>query len=454
MRIAEVTLWHVAVPLPAPFYPAWIPGLPQTANHFTLVRIRTASGVEGWSAGPAMGHERKGLGDLLGPYLLGERADDIESIRQRLREMSYLGWHVGWLEAACWDVIGKARGVPVYQLLGGKGGRVQLYASTGDVKDGKARAAELEARRKEGFSGAKLRVHKATLHEDLEQIEVARRAMGDDFTMGIDANQGWRVAVVADAPTWDLERALRFAERAAELGYLWLEEPLPADDYDAMAALRARTSIAIAGNEINHVGLPEVRVMLEKRCLDVYQPDAVFAGGIAETWRIVQAVAAAGARYTPHTWTNGIGFAINLQLFAASPWRDDTLLEYPISPPGWLPQYRDGLLRHSWEHQAGWLELPTAPGLGFEVDPKQLARHGHRFFHGTQLRIAVRAVLDRGVKMAKEVGAVRTARLAQRSKVLDETVRAGGDVLAPFCASLNLPTKSNWKLVEPPTANP
>ena len=119
MRISDVTLWHVSVPLPAPFYPSWIPGLPQTENRFTLVRLRTASGLEGWSAGPAMDVERQGLGALLGPYLLDERADDLASIRQRLREMTYLGWHVGWLEAACWDVIGKARGVPVWQLLVG-----------------------------------------------------------------------------------------------------------------------------------------------------------------------------------------------------------------------------------------------------------------------------------------------------------------------------------------------
>ena len=58
MRITQVDLWHVGVPAPAPFYPSWIPGFPQTENRFTLVRIRTQSGLEGWSAGPAMGRER------------------------------------------------------------------------------------------------------------------------------------------------------------------------------------------------------------------------------------------------------------------------------------------------------------------------------------------------------------------------------------------------------------
>ena len=450
MRITDVTLWHVSIPLPAPFYPSWIPGLPQTENRFTLVRIRTASGVEGYSAGPAMDTERQGLGALLGPYLLDERADDLASIRQRLREMTYLGWHVGWLEAACWDVIGKARGVPVWQLLGGRPGRVQLYASTGDVKDGKARIVELEKRRAEGFVAAKLRVHKPTLAEDLEQIETVAAAMGSDFAMGIDANQGWRVAVVADAPTWDLERALAFANRAAELGYKWLEEPLANDDYDGMAELRRRTAIPIAGAELNHVGLPEMKVMLEKRSLDIYQPDSVFAGGISETWRIIGAVAKAGARYTPHTWTNGIGFAINLQLFSASPWRDDTLLEYPISEPGWVPQFRDGLLQQTWSHDRGWLDLPTTPGLGFDIDARQLSRYGKVFYRGTKLRVALHAVLDKGIKTAKELGAVRDARLAARGAELAKREAAGEDLLAAFTQPVTATPRVSWKLEELP----
>lgn len=445
MRIEDVTLWHVSVPLPAPFYPSWIPGLPQTENRFTLVRVGLACGTAGWSAGPAMAKERQGMGSLLGPYLLGERADDLASIRQRLREMSYLGWHLGWLEAACWDAVGRARGVPVWQLLGGKPGRVQLYASTGDVKDGKARVAELEKRRAEGFTSAKLRVHKSTLAEDLEQIEVCAQAMGGDFKMGIDANQGWRVAVVADAPTWDVPRALAFARRAGELGYKWLEEPLANDDYEAMAALRRQVEIPIAGAELNHHGLPEIEVMLQKRCLDVYQPDAVFAGGISETWRIVQAVARHGARYTPHTWTNGIGFAINLALFAASPWRDDTVLEYPLSEPGWIPEFRDGLLQKPWHHDKGWLDLPTTPGLGFEIDGGQLWRHGSQFYRGTKLRVSLAAVLDKGIATAKEIGKVRDERLAARRVELEKRTAAGEDLLRAFAQPATA-TNTGWKL--------
>jgi len=126
MKISRIDLWHVGVPLPAPFSPSWIPGHRQTQNRFDLIRLTTRSGIEGWSAAPAMGRERQGFGALLGPYFLGERADDIANVRQRIREMGYLGYRVGWVESACWDIIGKARGKPVYELLGGEGGSVGL----------------------------------------------------------------------------------------------------------------------------------------------------------------------------------------------------------------------------------------------------------------------------------------------------------------------------------------
>lgn len=453
MRIVEVALWHVQVPLPAPFRPAWIPGLPQTENRFTLARLRTASGLQGWSAGAAMARERQGLGDLLGPYLVGERADDLVSVRQRLRELSYLGWHAGWLEPACWDLIGQARGVPVHRLLGSErlpdDARVKLYASTGELRSGPERVVEIEARVSEGFSAAKLRVHAATLKEDIAQIEAVRRAF-PDLPMGIDANQGWRVTVIADTPAWTLGRATDFCKAAHDLGYSWVEEPLANDDYEGMAQLRKAVPIAIAGAELNHQGLPECRVMLEKGCLDVYQPDATFAGGIAETWAMARAIAAAGARYTPHTWTNGFGFAVNLHLFAASPWRQDSLLEYPLSPPGWVPAVRDGLLDPPWTHQRGELRLPTEPGLGLHVNARQLRRFGKKFYEAGRIRVAFAAVRDKGLAVAREVGRIRQDRLEARHRDLDRQIGQGLDPLTEFTAPIGLQATpgTGWKARE------
>jgi L-alanine-DL-glutamate epimerase-like enolase superfamily enzyme len=419
MRISRIDLWHVGVPLPAPFFPSWIPGHRQTQNRFDLIRLTTRSGIEGWSAAPAMGRERQGFGALLGPYFLGERADDIANVRQRIREMGYLGYRVGWVECACWDIIGKARGKPVYELLGGEGGSVGLYASCGELKSGAERVEEVQRRVEEGFSTVKLRVHDDTLERDLDHIRTTRKGIGDAVHLGVDANQAWRVAVIDECAKWDYARALAFCREAEDLAFDWVEEPLPMDDYDALARLTAATKINIAGGELNNQGLPEFEVMVERGCYDWYQPDAIFTGGISGTWAIIRHLQSRGATYTPHTWTNGIGFAVNLHLFAASESRrQGALLEYPLSPPGWVEEPRDALLMEPWLHEKGMLALPTRPGLGFEIDPAALKRHGSRFFTATNLRVAVRAVLDRGLAEAREVGTARRRRLADREAEL------------------------------------
>lgn len=428
MRISQIDLWHVEVPLEGTFYPSWIPGFPQTENRFTLIRLRTASGLEGFSAGAAMGHERQGLGSLLGPYLLGERADDLDTIRQRLREMGYLGVRLGWIEAACWDLIGKARGLPVWRVLAPDApttGDVKLYASSGQVRTGREHARYIERALRQGFDTVKLRVHARTLEEDVAQMREARKLAGPGVRLGVDANQAWRVAVVDDVPQWSFARALAFCTEMSALDFDWVEEPLAMDDYDGLAKLRAATEVDLTGGELNGQGLPEFKVMLEKGCYDVYQPDAVFTGGIAETWQIIQRVKAAGARYTPHTWTNGFGFAINLQLYAASPWRADSKLEFPDDAP-WVPERRDGLLVEPYFARDGRLPLPTKPGLGVELDARQLRRFGKHFFRATKLRMAVDAVLDKGVATARELGAKRAARMDQRLAELD-AMRARGE---------------------------
>lgn len=427
MKITRIDLWHVAYPLSAPFEPSWIPGMRQTENRFDLIRLTTASGLEGWSAAPAMGREREGFGALLGPYFLGERADDLASVRQRIREMGYLGHRCGWIEPACWDIVGKARQKPVWKLLGGRPGKVRLYASTGELKGPTERIDEVQARLAEGFTAAKLRVHDDDPSKDVAQLRETRKAVGDDVVLGVDANQAWRVAVVADAPRWDLDRAMGFCQQAADLGFAWVEEPLPMDDYEGLSTLTAASTVPIAGGELNSQGLPEFGTMIGLGCYDWYQPDAVFTGGIAETWAIIQQVHAAGARYTPHTWTNGIGFAINLQLFAAAPNRDDGLLEYPLSPPGWIPEGRDGLLRQPWVHERGELAIPEAPGLGFEIDASALRRYGTHFFTATKLRVALRALRDRGLQEARHLGAIRDERIGRRHQALNQLIASGGD---------------------------
>jgi L-alanine-DL-glutamate epimerase-like enolase superfamily enzyme len=414
--IARIELYHVAVPLPATFYPSWIPGFPQTENRFDLIRIITDDGMEGFAAGVALGREREGLGTLLGPYLLGEDPTNISCMQQRLREMAYLGWRNYWIEPAFWDIKGKLAGRSVCELLGGTPCAVRLYASTGEVKDSAARIAEAEARYSEGFRTMKLRVHAFDELEDIAQVVETARAVGDRMQMGVDANQGWRVTIIGDAPLWDLDRAKRFADVCTDVGIVWIEEPLPMDAYDDLTALTAYSRVPIAGGELHNAGLPELKMMIERRCYRIFQPDATFTGGIAQTIEVARLCQKHGLQYTPHTWTNGFGFAVNLQVMAASGFADVQPLEYPYNPPAWIPEVRDALLMEPFIHDHGTLKVPNKPGLGFAIDFRALRRYGKRYFVMDKKRLIWFAWRDRGLKVAREIDRVKRAKAQKASK--------------------------------------
>jgi L-alanine-DL-glutamate epimerase-like enolase superfamily enzyme len=412
-RIERLELFHVAVPLTSPFYPAWIPGYPQTESRFTLLKLTTGDGVVGWAAGNAFENERQGLGSLLGPYLIGMDPTDIPRVRQLLREASFLGWHNPWIEAACWDLKGKIECRPVYQLLNpdlpGPVTGARVYASSGSLLPIEKRFAWLDRIRDMGCEAVKLRVHDFELDADIATVEAVRRHAGDDLVIGVDANQGWRVTLIDDAPLWDLERATAFGRACEDLGVRWLEEPLDMHAYDELAELRSRmSSLRTAGCELN-AGWHEARMFLDKESLDIYQPDAVFCGGLATSKRIFEACLERGLEFTPHTWTNGIGFLVNLHAFAAYPERQ--LLEYPYEPPGWVPEVRDAILEEPIAVRAdGTVAVPQEPGLGLHIDPRALRRYGRRFYVSTPLRLAVHTIRSKGVRTALELKRRKDAR--------------------------------------------
>jgi L-alanine-DL-glutamate epimerase-like enolase superfamily enzyme len=412
-RVARIELHHFSAPLPATFRPAWIPGFPQNENRATLIRVVTDDGVEGWSAGPAIGKERAGLGQLIGPYLIGEDATDIDLIQQRLREIGYLGWRNWWIEPAFWDIKGKLENKPVCSLLGGQPRSIRLYASTGEVKTAAERIEEAEARYEEGFRTIKIRVHEDE-NADIEQVTRTAEAVGDRMAIGVDANQAWRVTAVADAPLWDLARAKRFADVCADARISWIEEPLPMDAYDELTELTAYSKVPIAGGELHTSAYPELKMMIDRRCYSIFQPDAMFTGGIAQTFKIIELCRENGLTYTPHTWTNGVGFAVNLQLMAASGFADEKELEYPIDPPGWVPEARDAMLGQPFVHEKGTIDVPDGPGLGIDIDARALRKHGKRFFKMDRKRLVFFALRDRGLKTAREMDAAKRSRLGQK----------------------------------------
>jgi L-alanine-DL-glutamate epimerase-like enolase superfamily enzyme len=274
------------------------------------------------------------------------------------------------------------------------------------MHDPEKRVDELLAMKERGYKTAKLRVKNAALKDDIRHIEVVSRGLNGAMKLGVDANQGWLVTIVDRIPAWDLARAKDFASACADCGMEWLEEPLDSRDYDGNAALKQFSKVKISGAELNY-GWDEIKIMFEKDCFHVYQPDATFAGGIAQVKQVIDTCKEKNRLYSPHTWTNGIGFYVNWNLVLAD--RDNLLpLEYPLEEPSWIPELREGIIAPVVPDRDGKLQPFTKPGLGFEIDEKLLKKYGKRFFKLTETGLKLKVIREKGIrealKLAKRKG--------------------------------------------------
>ncbi len=383
-KIDAIELYLVQTPLPAPFSPAWVVGGTRTTSAYYVIRLRTDDGIEGFSAFTAMGRERAGIGDFLAHAFLGKDPTDIDHVLEMLRVPAYGGLRNFWIEPAFWDIKGKMTGEPVYRLLGGKAQTLRLYASSGEVKEVGERIEEGLARYEEGFTTLKMRVHDFDERVDIRQIQESAEALRGKVNLAVDCNQAFWHTANGPGPKWDLSRAKRFCDAAHDAGLAWVEEPLFMEWHDQMAELTAYSRVPVSGGELHTSSYPELKYMVEKRCYDIFQPDAMWTGGLWQTLQVARLVREAGLKFTPHSWSNGIGFAVNMHLFLASGFADELEYEYPLSPPGWTAAARDAILTQPWNHVRGTLEAPTLPGLGFEIDEDALRHYGRCFFRANR----------------------------------------------------------------------
>ncbi len=363
MQITGVTQHHISHPLDGTFYPTWIPGYPQGTHEAEVFEIETDAGITGITASPSFAG---GLDyeEVLQLFLIGEDPHDIETIIRKLESIHTIGprsWHI---ELALWDIIGKAANKPVYELLGGSPEPVRAYASTGQILPAEERIEYVENRVSEGFEAVKLRI---TEREDLEVVRRVREAF-PELTLMVDANKGWMVTVMDEEPIWSVSEAIQVARELEAIGNIgWLEEPLPRHNYEGYAQLRAATDIPIAGGEFNH-GAHQLYRFLDNDAVDVLQPDAALATGIRQATEVAGAAQNQGVEFIPHTWTNAIGFAANLQVLVAvdGPW-----CEFPLDPP-WVPEAWGAVIEQPFTVDDGYVTPREEPGLGVTLNPDVL----------------------------------------------------------------------------------
>jgi D-galactarolactone cycloisomerase len=357
VRIERIRIERRTLKLDPPFEAAWDPS-PRHSFEATLVFVDTDEGVTGIGSGDTMdGFER------YEHLFVGRVARDLD---RHVRVLETIAFHAGryWpLEAALWDLVGKAEGKPVVQLLGGRPGRIPAYASTGEQRSPGERAESALRFREEGFRALKVRIDRTRLEEGIAGVAAVREAVGSSMEIMVDLNQGWRMPGDVSPPL-DSEVVRATAERLCDLDVYWFEEPLPRDDVQGYAALRARVGTRIAGGEMART-TAELEAFEAADALDVYQPDAVLAVGLSRAAEVARRVLARGRLFTPHTWTNGIGLLANLHLTAGV--GGGPYVEFPYDPPGWTPERRDFMLAEPVRVEDGHLVVPDRPGLGFEL---------------------------------------------------------------------------------------
>ena len=367
MKITGVTLERLRLPLDPPFCAAWDPA-PRRHFDATLVRVETDAGITGYGSGDTM--------DGFEPFAELFTGTDPLAIADQVRRIESIGFHAGryWpLEAALWDILGKVAGQPVAVLFGGAATRLPAYASFGESRSPAERVEAALAAKAAGFKAFKIRISRTDVSASLAAVRAAREAVGDDIEIMCDLNQWWRMSGDL-SPALDIAQVRKIADELASLGVFWLEEPLPGGDLAGMHSLRQRagSSLRIAGGEMARTPA-ELLAALDADALDVYQPDVVLATGMLRARTIAELALLKHRWFTPHTWTNGLGLLANLHVVAGV--GGGPFVEFPYDPPGWTGERRDFFLTEPVRVDAdGYLNVPTAPGLGAEIDDDAVTR--------------------------------------------------------------------------------
>jgi L-alanine-DL-glutamate epimerase-like enolase superfamily enzyme len=345
-----------------------------------LVRVEADDGAVGWGeAKAAVGSAGSCatlvacINDELGPALIGLDPRRINAAADLLyngprsgyaasrgRVFPILGRRgltvaaMSGIDMALWDLLGRSLGAAVVDLWGGPcRAEMALYAS-GGWADADGIGGELGRYVGAGFAAVKMRVGviDGTVETSVRRVAAARRAVGADVAVMVDAHGTFSVA-----------EAKRFAAEVEPHGVRWFEEPVSADDRRGMAEVRASTGVAIAAGESESTRF-DFRDLIEHRAVDVLQPDLAICGGPSEGRRIAALAEAHQLELAPHCWGSALSFQAGISLAFASP--AATVIEYSL---GANPLLHD-LVEEQIVVKDGRVAAPNAPGFGATPRPE------------------------------------------------------------------------------------
>ena len=329
-----------------------------------LVKITTDTGLVGWGETAPLAGVRDSIDTLYAPALVGRDPRSIgNSWRTRWLAPFENRLAIGAIDIALHDLVGQALGVPVHQLYGGaRRQRVPVYASGGGYFHGVHPAdvwpAETQGYVARGFRAIKLKIGRYDPKEELAALAVVKAGLPADVKLMVDA---WG--------SYTLSTALMVGRELEKLGITFYEEPLPQFGYRGYPELTAQLDLAVAGGEmLQH--RQAFKELLDRRAVDIIQPDASLCGGIRELLFIAELAELYGVQCIPHSWSGAILNAASIQIVSLLP--EPTLMpgvgtpmvEFDVTEN----PFASGLLRAPLPLVDGCFEVSNAPGLGLDLD--------------------------------------------------------------------------------------
>ncbi|MCX5643662.1 MAG: mandelate racemase/muconate lactonizing enzyme family protein [Phycisphaerae bacterium] len=361
-----------------------------------LIRIDTNQGICGYGEVRDGASKRYAL--MLKSRLLGENPCDVERIFKAIRQFGYHGRQgggVSGVEMALWDLAGKAYGVPVYRMLGGKyRDRVRLYADTPSVRDKDRFAEKLKERMKMGFSFLKMDLginlirnvpgalsrppvadgerYRTTMHP-FTRIQLTDKgiAMLAEYVAQVRKEVGNEIPLAADHfGQVDVNSCIRLGKALEPYQMAWLEDMVPWQYTEMLKEITSAINVpTLTGEDI--YCLSGFKELIDQRAVDMIQPDLATAGGILETKRIGDYAQERGVPMAMHFAGSPISFLANVHCAAAT--ENVVALEHHGVDVPWWEDLVTGVEKPL--NQKGLVRVPETPGLGVELNLEVVKQH-------------------------------------------------------------------------------
>ena len=357
--------------------PHWVSNFIVPRANEILVRMRTDEGVEGIGIATsytpieaAIHAFKSGIAE----QIIGADPLAPERLNQKLFSLTWqrLAHEKGWsrealirissaMDIACWDIMGKVAGLPLYRLFGGYRAKVPCYVTCAYYRDGKGMSElrdEMQMLKAQGHKGFKAKAGGVPLKEDMQRLELVREVIGESNDLMIDVNRGW-----------DLPTAIEAARLLEPLNPRWLEEPVRwADDRRELKLLSQKTRIPLSAGESELTSFG-CRALLEAQAIQILQFDCTMFGGFTEGRKLAALCELNNVQVAPHH-----DCFIHAHIVAASP--AGCIVESFTDPE------RDPLQAELFENPPkiadGWLTLNEAPGLGLTLSGAAVKKFGER----------------------------------------------------------------------------